>query len=235
MTELGGGGGAGLERLCAILPALNEADALPAALAGRPAGLRVLVVDNGSTDGTARVAAALGAEVVAEPGRGFGAACRRGALAADGAEVLVFLDADGSLDWRDLAAVAGPVLRGEADLVLGHRRRDLRERGALPAHLAAANRVLGWLCGPVAGVGLHDVGPYRAIGRATLLGLGIRDRTYGWPLEMVVRAGRAGLRVREVPVRYRPRVGTSKVTGRPWPTVKATVRMTLVLLRAGRR
>lgn len=220
-----------LARLCAVLPALDEADALPAALAGRPEGLRVLVVDNGSTDGTAAVAAGLGAEVVTEPRRGFGSACWRGVLAAGGADVLVFLDADGSLDWADLPAVAGPVLAGQADLVLGHRRADLREPGAMSPHVAVANRLLGWLCGPLAGVRLHDIGPYRAVDRRALLDLGVRDRTYGWPLEMVVRAGRAGLRVREVPVAYRVRVGTSKVTGRLWPTVRAGVRMALVLVR----
>lgn len=231
-----------LARVCAVLPALDEADALPAALAGRPAGLRVLVVDNGSTDGTAEVAAALGAEVVTEPRRGFGAACWRGALAAEGAEVLAFLDADGTLDWDDLPAVAGPVLDGRADLVLGRRRADLRSPGAMPAHVAAANAVLARLCGVLAGVRVGDVGPYRAVRRDGLLDLGLRDRTYGWPLEMVLRAGRAGWRVAEVPVRYRVRAGTSKVTGRPWPTVKATARMTRVLLRhavtgaaAGRR
>jgi glycosyltransferase involved in cell wall biosynthesis len=220
-----------LARVCAVLPALDEADALPAALAGRPEGLRVLVVDNGSTDGTAGVAEALGAEVVAEPRRGFGSACWRGTLAAEGADVVVFLDADGTLDWDDLPAVAGPVLAGTADLVLGHRRADLREAGAMTRHVAIANRVLGRLCGPLAGVRLHDIGPYRAIRLRALLDLGVRDRTYGWPLEMVVRAGRAGLRVVEVPVAYRVRVGTSKVTGRLWPTVRATVRMAAVLLR----
>lgn len=219
-----------LERLCAVLPALDEADALPSALVGRPEGLRVLVVDNGSTDATARVAASLGCEVVAEPSRGYGAACLRGVTAAAPAEVVVLLDADASLDWADLAAVAGPVLRGGADLVLGRRVPALREPGAMTWHVALANAVLGRLCGLLAGVRVHDVGPYRAARREALLGLGIADRTYGWPLEMVLRAGRDGWRVIEVPVRYRRRVGTSKVTGRAWPTVKAATRMARVLL-----
>ncbi len=217
-------------RLCVVMPALDEADALPAALAGLPPGVRVVVVDNGSRDGTGRVAAALGAEVVTEPRRGFGAACWAGAVAAAGAEVLVFLDADGTLDWDDLPAVAGPVLRGDADLVVGRRLAALREPGAMPWHIGVANTVLAGACGLLAGTRVHDIGPYRAIRRDTLLALGLRDRTYGWPLEMILRAGRAGLRVTEAPVAYRVRAGTSKVTGRLWPTVRATARMTAVLV-----
>jgi glycosyltransferase involved in cell wall biosynthesis len=218
-----------LADVCVVLPAFDEADALPTALAGRPEGPRYLVVDNGSTDGTAEVARRLGAEVVIETRRGFGQACWAGAQAADG-DVVVFMDADATLDWADLPAVVGPVQAGEADLVLGHRRRALREPGALAWHVAAANRALAWLCGRLAGTAVHDISPFRAIRRDALLALGLRDRTYGWPLEMVLRAGRARLRVMEVPVHYRNRAGTSKVTGRPWPTLKATVRMTRVLL-----
>ena len=222
----------GVDRCCAILPALDEADALPATLAGRPEGLRVLVVDNGSRDGTPDVARALGAEVVHEPRRGYGTACWRGAVAAEGADVLVYLDADGSLSWDDFPAVASPVLAGAADVVVGRRCRALRERGAMPWHAAVANALLARLCGLLSGVRLRDIGPYRAVRRDQLLALGMRDRTYGWPLEMLLRAGRAGWRVREVPVRYGTRAGgRSKVSGRPWPTVKTGAKMTWVLLR----
>jgi glycosyltransferase involved in cell wall biosynthesis len=224
-----------LDRICVVLPALDEADALPVALRDRPAGARCVVVDNGSTDGTAAVASRLGVEVVTEPRRGFGHACWAGAEAAVGSDVIVFMDADATLDWGDLAALAGPVLADEADLVLGCRTPDLRERGAMPWHVAAANRVLAGLCGRLAGVDIRDISPYRAIRRDALLELGMRDRSYGWPLEMVLRAGRAGLRVTETPVRYRRRAGTSKVTGRPWPTIKAATRMAWILLRHARR
>ncbi len=213
------------------MPALNEADALPAALAGLPDGVRVLVVDNGSIDGTDQVARRLGVDVVREPKRGFGWACWRGLHAAEGAEVVVYMDADATLDWRDLDAVAGPVLRGEADLVLGARVPHRRQPQAMPWHVALANAVLARLCGWLAGVRITDISPFRAVRRDALLGLGMRDRTYGWPLEMVLRAGRAGLRVAEVPVAYRRRAGVSKVTGRPWPTVKTAAKMTWVLAR----
>ena len=224
-----------LSRVCVVLPALDEADALPAALAGRPLEPRYLVVDNGSTDGTPDVARRLGAEVVPEPRRGFGQACWTGAQAAAGSCVVVFMDADATCDWRDLTAVAGPVLAGEADLVLGHRPRHLRRPGAMAWHVAAANRTLAWLCGRLAGTEVHDIGPFRAIRRDALLRLRLRDRTYGWPLEMVLGAGRAGLRVAGVPVRYRPRAGPSRVTGKPWPTIKAAAPMPRVLLRHARR
>jgi glycosyltransferase involved in cell wall biosynthesis len=222
-----------LSRVTVILPALNEAAALPTALGSFPPQVGLLVVDNGSTDQTATVAAAHGAQVVCEPRRGFGAACWAGAQAASG-EVLVFADADGSLDGADLPTVAGPVLRGEADLVVGSRLAR-REPGAMSALAVLENRLLGLACRLLFGVPLSDLGPFRAIRREVLLGLGMTDRGSGWPLEMIGRAGQVGLRVVEVPVRYRPRAGgRSKVSGSVGGTVRAMTAMaavTLVLLR----
>jgi glycosyltransferase involved in cell wall biosynthesis len=218
-----------LSGVTVVLPALDEAEALPAALASFPAGVDLLVVDNGSGDGTAAVAAACGARVVAEPRRGFGAACWAGVLAAAGAEVLAFADADGSFDGADLAAVAGPVLDGRADLVVGSRITGAREQGAMTAFAAASNRALGLACRFLFGVALSDLGPFRAIRRDTLLALGVRDRGSGWPLEMVGRAGLAGLRVVEVPVAYRARAGgTSKVSGSLPGSVRAAAAMAAV-------
>jgi glycosyltransferase involved in cell wall biosynthesis len=195
---------------------LDEAEAIEAVLAAMPAGYRPIVVDNGSTDGSPELARAAGALVVVEPQRGFGAACWAGLQAAE-ADVVCFMDADGSLDPGDLPTVADPVLAGAADLVLAARDA---QRGAWPPHARLANRYLAHEVGRRTGVDLRDLGPMRAMGREALLGLGMEDRRFGWPLEMVLRAGAAGWRIEEVTVPYRPRAGRSKVTG----TVRGTVR-----------
>jgi len=217
-------------RTCVILPALNEADALGDALQGRPDHVRVVVVDNGSTDGTADVARRLGVEVVKESRRGFGYACQAGLDAAGDAHVVVFMDADATCDWADLDALTSPILDGSADLVLGRRVKALREPGAMPLHVGLANMFLGRMCGRLSGLAVHDIPPYRAARRSSLVDLALKDRTYGWPVEMVLKAGRSGLAVTEVPVRYRTRVGTSKVTGTVGGTLKATARMARVLV-----
>jgi glycosyltransferase involved in cell wall biosynthesis len=192
-----------------ILPVLDEAEAIPGVLSAMPAGFAALVVDNGSRDGSADVARRLGARVVHEPRRGFGAACYAGLTAAV-SDIVCFMDCDGSLDPWELPQVAGPVLRAEADLCLGARRAD---RGAWPWHARAANRLLAFELRRRCGVALTDLGPMRAARRERLLALDLRDRGFGWPLEMVLRADAAGWRIAEVPVPYRPRVGRSKVTG----------------------
>jgi glycosyltransferase involved in cell wall biosynthesis len=208
-----------------VLPALDEREALPWVLGRMPAGHRAIVVDNGSTDGSGAVARALGALVVHEQRRGFGAACFAGLQAAT-AEVVCFVDCDGSLDPRQLPAVSRPVTAGVADLVLGARRA---RAGAWPFHARLANRALAAELRRRTGVALTDLGPMRAGRRDALLGLRIVDRRSGWPLEMVLRAASAGWRIAEVEVSYRPRVGRSKVTGTVRGTVRAVRDMAAVL------
>jgi glycosyltransferase involved in cell wall biosynthesis len=209
-----------------VLPCLNEAAALPWILARLPAGFRAIVADNGSDDGSAEVAARLGAQVVAVPQRGFGAACHGGLLAAT-SELVCVMDADGSLDPADLPRIAGPVLAGHADLVLGARRPA--GRGAWPLHARLGNRVIAGAVRRHTGVRLHDLGPMRAARRADLLELGLADRRFGYPLEMVLRAAQAGWRIAEEPVPYAPRTGKSKVTGTVGGTLRTVRDMRKVL------
>ena len=199
-----------------ILPVLNEAEALPWVLERMPEGYRAVVADNGSDDGSGEVARKLGATVVREEQRGFGAACYAGLTAAS-ADVVCFMDCDGSLDPRQLPRVADPVIAGDRDLMLGAR---LAERGAWPVHARVANRVLALELRRRSGIRLADLGPMRAARREELLALDIRDRRFGWPLEMVLLAARADWRIDEAPVDYRARSGRSKVTG----TVRGTAR-----------
>ncbi|NED33730.1 glycosyltransferase family 2 protein, partial [Streptomyces sp. SID8499] len=187
-----------------VLPCLDEAEALPWVLGRIPAGWRAIVVDNGSTDGSADLARALGAHVVHEPRRGFGAACHAGLTAAT-ADVVCFCDCDASLDPALLPAVAEPVLDGAADLVLGRRRPVTRR--AWPLHARLANLELARLVHRRTGLRLHDLGPMRAARRTALLALDLTDRRSGYPLQTVVRAADAGWRVTETDVPYRPRTG----------------------------
>lgn len=209
-----------------VLPCLDEAEALPWVLARIPAGWRAIVVDNGSTDGSAEVARALGATVVREERRGFGAACHAGLLAA-GADLVCFCDCDASLDPGLLVPFVEEVRTGGADMVLGRRRPQ--GRGSWPAHARAGNLALSLLLRRRTGLTLRDLGPLRAARRAPLLALGLTDRRSGYPLEMVVRAADAGWRVTEHDVPYLPRSGASKVTGTWRGTWQAVRDMSRVL------
>ncbi|MFD6024039.1 glycosyltransferase family 2 protein [Streptomyces griseoluteus] len=209
-----------------VLPCLDEAEALPWVLARIPAGWRAIVVDNGSTDGSAEVARALGATVVREERRGFGAACHAGLLAA-GADLVCFCDCDASLDPGLLVPFVEEVRTGGADMVLGRRRPQ--GRGSWPAHARAGNLALSLLLRRRTGLTLRDLGPLRVAHRAPLLALGLTDRRSGYPLEMVVRAADAGWRVTEHDVPYLPRSGASKVTGTWRGTWQAVRDMSRVL------
>ncbi|HEV7623991.1 MAG TPA: glycosyltransferase family 2 protein [Amnibacterium sp.] len=211
-----------------VLPCLDEAEALPWVLSHVPVGWRPIVVDNGSTDGSADVARAHGALVVHEPRRGFGAAGHAGVTAAT-AELVAVCDADASLDPGALTRLAAPVLAGDAELVLGRRRPV--GRTAWPLHARVANRVLAARIRAATGTSVHDLGPMRVARRAALVGLGLRDRRSGYPLEMLLAAARAGWRITELDVDYRPRVGRSKVTGTVRGTVTAVIDMQRLLGR----
>jgi glycosyltransferase involved in cell wall biosynthesis len=209
-----------------ILPVLDEREAIPWVLERMPPGYSPLIVDNGSTDGSGELAASLGARVVVEPVPGFGAACFAGLRAAS-SDVVCFMDCDASFDPRELPRVADPVLAGDVGLMLGARKPVAR--GAWPVHARVANTVLAVELRRRTKVPLRDLGPMRAAERQALLDLGIRDRRFGWPLEMVLRASAAGWTIREVDVSYHPRDGKSKVTGTVRGTVRAIRDMTSVL------
>jgi glycosyltransferase involved in cell wall biosynthesis len=211
-----------------ILPVLNEADAIPRVLERLPEGFRAIVVDNGSSDGSGSLARGLGARVVHEPQQGFGAACWSGLLAST-ADVVAFMDCDGSLDPRDLPKVTGLVERGDADLAIGSRAAL---RGAWPLHARLANRVLARAVWRHTGLEIADVGPMRAARRGALIDLELVDRRFGWSLEMVLAAYRAGWRIATTPIPYHPRTGRSKVTGTLGGTLRTAGDMARVLQRA---
>ncbi len=214
-----------LPRIVAVVPALDEAPSIERVVGGLLAqtGLplaEVIVVDNGSTDGTAVLAQAAGARVVVEPRRGYGYACRAGVVAADGAEIVVLLDGDAADDPADLPRVVRPILDGQADLVVGSRALGAREPGSMTPHQVFGNWLAATIMRALYGVPVTDLGPFRAIRRDDLLGLEMRELTYGWSVEMMVKAARVGLRYQEVPVSYHRRIGVSKVAG----TVSGSVR-----------
>jgi glycosyltransferase involved in cell wall biosynthesis len=212
-----------------VLPCLNESQALPWVLSRFPDGFRAIVADNGSSDASVDVACAYGAKVVHASPQGFGAAAHAGLVAAE-ADLVCFLDADGSLDPRQLPRVVEPVAAGRADLVLGRRRPTSRD--AWPPHARLGNAVLAWRLRRAAGVAVHDLGPMRAGHREQLIALDLQDRRFGYPLEMVLRAARTGLRVAEVDVDYAPRAGgRSKVTGTVRGTARAVRDMAKVMSR----
>lgn len=213
-----------------VLPCLDEAEALPWVLERIPPGWRALVVDNGSTDGSAEVARALGATVVREERRGFGAACHAGLTAAT-ADIVCFCDCDATLDPGDLVPFVRRIVAGESDLVLGRRRPE--SRGAWPLRARAGNLAVTRLLHRRTGLRLHDLGPLRTARRESLLALALTDRRSGYPLQMVVRAADAGWRIAEHDVPYHPRTGTSKVTGTWRGTWQAVRDMSGVLAEGG--
>jgi glycosyltransferase involved in cell wall biosynthesis len=213
-----------------VVPAYNEAASLPKVLAAIPAGIaqRVIVADNGSTDDTASVARVHGAEVVSETRRGYGYACWAGVSAViDNSDIIVMFDAAYKEDPAEMPLVLGPLLRDEADFVLGSRVRRAGKNALAPQQRFGnwlTTQIMRWMYG----VQVSDLAPFRAIRSGLLKTLHMQERTYGWPTEMIVKAARAGARIAEVDVSYRPRyAGKSKVSG----TLKGSVKAGIIILR----
>ncbi|MBY0525780.1 MAG: glycosyltransferase family 2 protein [Gemmataceae bacterium] len=226
--------------LAVVIPALNEEASLPLVLADIPRGLvqSVVVVDNGSHDRTAEVARLGGAHVVAEPQRGYGAACLRGLAELtrrpEGPpDVVVFLDADYSDHADEMPSIVQPILEGRRDMVLGSRLLGQRERGAMPPQSVWGNRLACFLMRIFFGAHYTDLGPFRAIRWDCLERLGMVDRNFGWTVEMQIKAARQGLRVGEVPVSYRRRIGASKISGTVRGTIKAGSKILYLIARYG--
>lgn len=235
-------------RLAVVIPALNEEEAIPglvgdvmavAATPDLPATVSaVYVVDNGSTDDTAERAKAAGATVVDEPRRGYGRACLSGVLAAEDAKIIALMDGDRSDVPAELPLLLEPLLNGEADLVIGSRTMGTHDPGSLTIQQRFGNRLAAVLLRLLYGVRVTDIGPFRVIRRQELLGLDMREMTYGWSVEMIARAARNGLRVKEVPVTYRNRDGgESKVSGNFQASIRAGYRIigTIFRVRADRQ
>ena len=229
-------GDASRPRIDAVIPALNEAGSI-AQVVGRLRSQQaallesIVVVDNGSTDGTGEIARRAGAHVVREERRGYGYACKAGVLAAREAGVIVLLDGDAADDPDDLPRLLEPLLNDEADLVVGSRTLGSREPGSMTVQQVLGNRLAAWLMRNIYGVRVSDMGPFRAIRRSDLLALDMREMSYGWSVEMMVKAARAGYRYREVPVKYHRRIGVSKVGGTLRGSLKAGWHILSTVLR----
>ena len=220
-------------KISVVIPAYNEEKAIGQVVRGVPDNSvhEIIVVDNGSTDDTADQAALAGARVVRETRSGYGSACLAGAKAAGDADIIVFLDGDRSDNPAQLKVIADPVINGQADLVIGSRIKGILDPGAMPLHGRMGNRLIVSLLRLLYGIKITDIGSFRAIKAQSLFDLNMEQMTYGWPVEMVVKSARRGLRIQSVPIHYRKRIGESKVTGTLKGTVLATYYMFFVPLK----
>lgn len=223
------------KKTAVVIPALNEEDAIAEVIRNIPDTVEtVIVVDNGSSDATPQKAAEAGAVVLHEEERGYGAACLKGiALAKEqGAEIIVFLDGDYSDYPEELSSLIEPILGGEADFVVGSRVRGEHEPGALLPQAVFGNWLASFLIRLFWGYRFTDLGPFRAITTDALDKLHMADRNYGWTVEMQIKAAKLKIPTKEIPVRYRKRIGKSKVTGTIGGTFKASVKILYVLFRS---
>ncbi len=210
-------------RISVIIPVFNEQDAIEKVIGDIPDKLptEIIVVDNGSTDQTAKLAAAMGARIIRENRRGYGSACLAGIAATNEPDIVVFLDGDYSDHPNEMPDLIAPILENRADLVIGSRVLGNSEPGALMIQARFGNRLATSLIKILFGVSYTDLGPFRAIRYLALLDLNMRDKTFGWTVEMQVKAAKQALKIQEVPVSYRKRIGVSKITGTLKGTLKA--------------
>jgi glycosyltransferase involved in cell wall biosynthesis len=227
----------GTPRTAVVIPTLNEEASIGGVVRALPRDRvsRIIVADGGSSDNTVARARDAGADVIAA-GRGYGRACLAGAEAATDAEIVIFMDGDGADDPASIEALVAPIISGACDFVIASRLRGAHERGSIGWHQIAAGRLAGVGMRLLYGVRYTDMCAFRAIRRDLLLGLGMREMTYGWNIEMQMCAARAGLRIREVPVPYHRRTGgTSKVAGSLTGTLRAAARIVATFVRVSAR
>lgn len=216
-----------------IIPVLNEEGAIANVINDIPKSLvqEIVVVDNGCTDRTVEIALEHGAKVITEPRRGYGSACLAGIAAVDAPDIVVFLDGDYSDDPTEMPLLVQPIREGLAEFVIGTRIPS--EKGALLPQAQFGNRLATYLMGMFFGVQYTDLGPFRAICYQQLQALGMKDKDFGWTIEMQLKAAKMGMSVREVPVSYRKRIGTSKISGTFVGSVRAGVKILATLFRYG--
>jgi glycosyltransferase involved in cell wall biosynthesis len=221
-------------RVALVIPVINEGATIAAVVRAVPRDVfaEIIVVDGGSRDDTVAAAQAAGARVIVEPRAGYGAACLAGARAAGDCDIIAFIDGDGSDDPADLRRLVAPIIAGDRDFVIGSRTRGKREPGSMGAHQILAGRLAGLAMRALYGVRYTDMGPLRAIRRDALERLGMRETTYGWNLEMQMRAARAKLRILELSVAHRHRAGgASKVAGSLSGTLRASWNLATTFVR----
>lgn len=224
------------QNISIIIPALNEEESIGLVLNDIPANIarEIIVVDNGSHDNTVTVAKNLGAKVMLEPLRGYGSACLRGiSVLKKDTDIVVFLDADYSDYPQDIHTIIKPILTGKAEMVIGSRMLGVREKGALLPQAVFGNKLAAFLIRLFWGFRYTDLGPFRALRYKALLALNMEDKNFGWTVEMQIKALKQGLRITEVPVRYRRRIGKSKITGTFSGTVRAGTKIIYTIFKYG--